>query len=136
MSALVNYNTKWDRGTDLVLYFQYAVGATALSAVAPSDFADWQANAAVEVVESGTQVQDSTQPVTASTSDESITLAADGTVTVSFAWTSALDDLFVSEAALHLKYDVILEDTTGKRFKLAAGTITAEDSVTVWPTVT
>lgn len=134
MSALVNSNQRWDRGTDLVLYFKYAVGASALTAIAPTDFADWDARAAVEVVESGTQVEDVTQVATASKADESIVLGVDGSITVSFPWTDELDDKFTSEASLHFKYDVILEDTSGKRFKLAAGTITVEDSVTVWPT--
>lgn len=134
MSALVNSNQRWDRGTDLVLYFKYAVGTTTLTAIAPVDFVDWDARAAVETVESGTQVEDTVQAATASKADESIVLAADGSITVSFPWSDELDELFTSEASLHLKYDVILEDTSGKRFKLAAGTITVEDSVTVWPT--
>lgn len=133
MSALVIYNTKWDRGTSLRLYFQYETGSSEITAVAPVDFATWQAQAAVEVVESGTQVEDAS-PVAFSTSSDNISLEADGTVVVTFPWSAGLDALFTNEDPVFLKYDVILQDTDGYRLKLAAGKITLEDSVTVWQT--
>lgn len=138
MSALVRFNTKWDRGADLQMYFQYAVGTTEANAVAPSDFVTWSARADAQQVEAGTQVQE-TSPLVSITSPDGISLGADGSVIATFAKENVLpggvvDALFSNENPIVLKYDLMLRDPNGRQFKLAAGTIVVEDSVTVWPT--